>query len=177
MFLCVGVLPTYVFPMLAEVRDGHRISWDLRYRWLWATTWVLGIKHRCAGRAASLLGPESPLQPPPPMGHFSIFPLCCSAVRPSPIYLPLLRITSGEQWAEQHGGTVGMCDWFSFPLAWITDTASLQPFLSGGGNKSRGRNDPRAPSLRVHCAQLSLQGSAFLDSRPVAGEHACDVTA
>lgn len=50
-------------PMPVETRRGHRIIRNWSFRWLWATSWVLGPEPASSGRAANALTTELSLQP------------------------------------------------------------------------------------------------------------------
>lgn len=50
---CMSAPLAYLLP--TEARRENRILQDRSYRWLWATKWVLGTKHKSSGRAANVL--------------------------------------------------------------------------------------------------------------------------
>jgi hypothetical protein len=45
----------YVCAVPAEARGRHQISWNWSYRWLQATTWMLGFELRFSRRIARAL--------------------------------------------------------------------------------------------------------------------------
>lgn len=51
----VHVLCSCLCLVLMKNRRMHWIPWNCGYRWLWTTTWLLGIKPRSSGRAANAL--------------------------------------------------------------------------------------------------------------------------
>lgn len=59
----MDVYVPYTCLLPVEARKGHNMPWDWDYRWLLATTWVLGIKPMSSTRTAIALKPLS---------HFSI---------------------------------------------------------------------------------------------------------
>jgi hypothetical protein len=55
--LCVGVFCLCVRLVPTEASRGHQILWNLSYRWLWATKWVLEMEPGSSERTVSMFNP------------------------------------------------------------------------------------------------------------------------